>query len=79
MSSSLSPENHAILAKRWYQASVDCLNAARYQQYHNRKCVPLLRILDSDLPSLRGSDHHNEHNLRPYSWVCTIHLVSLEY
>lgn len=28
-------EEQGNLGKKWYQASVECLNAARYQQYHN--------------------------------------------
>lgn len=28
-------DEQSTLAKRWYQASIDCLNAGRYQQYHN--------------------------------------------
>ncbi|KAG4436127.1 hypothetical protein IFR05_008406 [Cadophora sp. M221] len=28
-------EDQSNLAKRWYQASIECLNAARYQQYHS--------------------------------------------
>ncbi|PVH71544.1 hypothetical protein DL98DRAFT_503508, partial [Cadophora sp. DSE1049] len=28
-------EEQSNLAKRWYQASIECLNAARYQQYHS--------------------------------------------
>ncbi|CZR59277.1 uncharacterized protein PAC_09169 [Phialocephala subalpina] len=28
-------EEQGTLARRWYQASIECLNAARYQQYHN--------------------------------------------
>ncbi|KAH7393562.1 hypothetical protein BKA64DRAFT_90903 [Cadophora sp. MPI-SDFR-AT-0126] len=28
-------EEQSNLAKHWYQASIECLNAARYQQYHS--------------------------------------------
>jgi hypothetical protein len=27
-------EEQGVLARKWYQASIECLNAARYQQYH---------------------------------------------
>ncbi|KUJ19815.1 uncharacterized protein LY89DRAFT_731066 [Mollisia scopiformis] len=32
-------EEQSALARRWYQASIECLNAARYQQYHNMYSV----------------------------------------
>lgn len=37
-------DDQARLAKQWYQASVECLTTAKYQQNHNGK-VPLLCLV----------------------------------
>lgn len=67
-----------MLAKQWYQCSIECLNNARYQQNHSCKTLlPLYERLLSSLTydtSVQCADHCKLDYLRPYTRVIASNL-----